>query len=89
MFISVKSSEDSMELYNSCESISKTTPVDSNSVKSCSTDSSGVQLTSNSLDHQDVEKKESDVNLVDKKLSEPIIKVSPADSGKGATASLH
>ncbi|XP_046659894.1 (E3-independent) E2 ubiquitin-conjugating enzyme UBE2O-like isoform X2 [Homalodisca vitripennis] len=78
--LQVKSSE---EMYNSSESVSKTTPVDSNSVKSCSTDSSGVQLTSNSLDQpQEVERKSSENILMEKKSSEPIIKISPAESGK-------
>ncbi|XP_054281969.1 (E3-independent) E2 ubiquitin-conjugating enzyme UBE2O-like isoform X2 [Macrosteles quadrilineatus] len=79
----IKSTDDTNELYNSSESISKTTPVDSNSVKSCSTDSSGVQVNSNSLDQPLPEFADQTSLTLPEKSSEPIIKISPADSNTG------
>lgn len=73
--VAVRSLEDCRDLYKSAE----TQTVDSTSNKSTSTDSSGVQLTSNSLEpSQEVALKPTE-NI----LPEPTIKISPAESGKG------
>lgn len=70
--VAVRSLEECRDLYKSAE----TQTVDSTSNKSTSTDSSGVQLTSNSP--QEVALKPTE-NI----LPEPTIKISPAESGKG------
>lgn len=73
--VAVRSLEDCRDLYKSAE----TQTMDSTSNKSTSTDSSGVQLTSNSMEPpQEVALKPTE-NI----LPEPTIKISPAESGKG------